>query len=33
MNDDAEDYPVAYLLYVFCTLVAIALVAVVAYLS
>jgi hypothetical protein len=31
MKDDAEDYPVSYLLYVSCTVVAIALVAVVAY--
>ena len=31
MKDDAEDYPVSYLLYVSCTLVAIALVAAVAY--
>ena len=31
MKDDAEDYPVSYLLYVSCTLVAIALVATVAY--
>jgi hypothetical protein len=31
MKDDAEDYPVSYLLYVSCTLVAIALVAMVAY--
>ena len=32
MKDDAEDYPISYLLYVSCTLVAIALVAaVVAY--
>jgi hypothetical protein len=31
MKDDTEDYPVSYLLYVSCTLVAIALVAVVAY--
>ncbi len=31
MKDDTEDYPVSYLLYVSCTLVAIALVAVVAF--
>jgi hypothetical protein len=31
MKDDTDDYPVSYLLYVGCTLVAIALVAVVAY--
>ena len=31
MKDDDEDYPVSYLLYVSCTLVAIALVAMVAY--
>ena len=31
MKDDIDDYPVSYLLYVSCTLVAIALVAVVAY--
>jgi hypothetical protein len=31
MKEDTEDYPVSYLLYVSCTVVAIALVAVVAY--
>ena len=31
MKDDTEDYPVSYLLYVSCTLVAIGLVAMVAY--
>jgi hypothetical protein len=31
MNDDAEDYPVSYLLYVSCALVAIVLVATIAY--
>ena len=31
MKDDNEDYPVSYLLYVSCTLVAVALVAVVAF--
>jgi hypothetical protein len=31
MKDDTEDYPASYLLYVSCTLVAIALVAMVAY--
>ena len=31
MEDDAEDYPVSYLLYVSCSLVAIALVAAVAW--
>jgi hypothetical protein len=31
MKDDAEDYPVSYLLYVSCTLVAMALVAVVGW--
>jgi hypothetical protein len=31
MKDDSEDYPVSYLLYVSCTLVAIALAAVVAF--
>jgi hypothetical protein len=31
MKDDTEDYPVTYLLYVSCSLVAIALVAAVAY--
>jgi hypothetical protein len=31
MKEDAEDYPISYLLYVSCTLVAMALVAVVAW--
>ena len=31
MKDDTEDYPVSYLLYVSCTLVGIALVAVAAF--
>jgi hypothetical protein len=31
MNDDADDYPVSYLLYVSCALVAIVLVATIAY--